>query len=198
MTAEMVFVGARLLIGGVLLLAAVGKLRDLGAFRASIRGFRVVPRGQERPLALGVVVVEIVAVLLLVVRGSAFVGLGVAAALLTAFAAGMVRVLARGDLVACGCFGRSTTPISRIHLWRNGVLVVVSIGGLAAGLVSGGAPLDAAALLVTAAFAAAAIGMLVLFDQLLAISSAGPEPTDARTPTSLSPAVLSTRTRTER
>jgi len=95
------------------------------------------------------------------------VGLAVAVALLVAFAAGTARVVARGDRVPCGCFGRSSAPISRAHVGRNALLAAASAAGLVAGLTSAAEPLDGPVLLVLALFSAAVVAVLVLSDQLL-------------------------------
>jgi len=132
------------------LVALVSKLRDLPSFRATLRGFRVVPRRLEWPVASAVLGAEAAVVLLVVARPSAAVGLAVAVALLVAFAAGMARVVARGDRVPCGCFGRSSAPISRAHVGRNALLAAASAAGLVAGLTSAAEPLDGPVLLVAA------------------------------------------------
>ncbi|MCO1657172.1 MauE/DoxX family redox-associated membrane protein [Pseudonocardia humida] len=175
MVAEAVFLVARVVVGGMFLVALVSKARDLPSFRTAVRGFGVVPRRLERPVVAAVLGAEAAVVLLLVGRSSAAVGLGAAALLLTAFATGMARVLARGDRVPCGCFGRSTAPIGRAHVWRNGLLAGAAVTGLVAGA-SSHARLDGPVLLVVSLFAAAVVVVLVLSDQLLAV----PEPPPRR------------------
>jgi hypothetical protein len=164
---EAAFLVVRLVAGAVFLVALVGKARDLGAFRSAVRGFRVVPRRWERPVALAVLGAEAVVVLLLVVRSTAAVGLAGAALLLSAFAVGMVRVLARGERVACGCFGRSSAPVSAAGVGRNALLALGCAAGAAAGLASDAVPLDGPVLLVAALFAAALVALLLLSDLLL-------------------------------
>lgn len=112
MIGEAVFLVIRLVIGGMFLLALVSKMRDLASFRSAVRGFRVVPRHLERPVAFAVLGAEAAVVVLVTVRSSAAIGLTIATVLLVAFATGMARVVARGDRVPCGCFGRSAAPIS--------------------------------------------------------------------------------------
>lgn len=169
MVAEGVFLVVRLVVGGMFLLALVAKLRDLPSFRSAVRGFRVVPRHLERTTAVAVLGVEAAVVLLVAVRATAAIGLAVAVVLLAAFATGMARVVARGDRVACGCFGRSAAPISRAHVARNVLLATAAAAGLAAGLTSGAEPLDGPVLLVLSLFSAAVVAVLVLSDQLLTV-----------------------------
>ena len=60
-----------------------------------------------------------------------------AAGLLVAFTAAVAVRLARGQAVACGCFGEtSPEPVGADTLVRNGVLVVVAV----AAVVTGGRP----------------------------------------------------------
>jgi hypothetical protein len=88
----------------------------------------------------------------------------------------MARVVARGDRVPCGCFGASTTPIGRAHIWRNGLLAAAAATGLVAGATSPAVPLDVPVVLVLSLFAAAVVVLLVLSDQLLAVPEPPPRP----------------------
>lgn len=168
---EAVFFGARVLTGGILVVAIAGKARDFRSFQSAVRAFDVVPRSWERRLALTVICGEVVAALLLTTRESAVVGLCLAIVLLTAFAAAIVRVLARGGVVACGCFGSSTVPIGGMHVVRNAVIACAGVAGVVAGTRPGGEPLDAAQLGLVSAFAVTGAVLCVLMDQLLAIST---------------------------
>ncbi|MBC8090547.1 MAG: hypothetical protein H7Y15_01075 [Pseudonocardia sp.] len=196
MIGEAVFLVIRLVIGGMFLLALVSKLRDLASFRSAVRGFRVVPRHLERPVAFAVLGAEAAVVILVTVRSSAAIGLTVATVLLVAFATGMARVVARGDRVPCGCFGRSAAPISRAHVGRNALLATASTAGLVAGLVSVGDPLDGPVLVVLSLFSAAVIAVLVLSDQLLTVAEPPrrPEPHRHRPPVDI-PSTGTTRKR---
>ncbi len=178
MLAEAVLLIARVVVGGTLLVALVAKLRDLPSFRAAVRGYRVVPRRFERPVVLAVLGLEAGVTALLAARASAPLGLAAAAALLTGFAIATARVVARGDRVPCGCFGRSSAPVGRAHVWRNALLASTAAAGLVAGLVPGTDPLDGPARLVLVLFAVAVVAVLLLADQLLAV----PEPRRPRPP----------------
>ena len=182
MLAEAVFLVTRLVVGGTFLVALVAKVRDLRSFHAAVRGFRVVPRRLERPVASAVLGAEAAVVLLMVDRASAAVGLAAGSVLLAGFATGMARVLTRGERVPCGCFGRSDAPIGRAHVWRNALLATASAAGLVAGLASRAEPLDGPVLLVLSLFSAAVVALLVLLDQLLSV----PEPPRHRPPVGIS------------
>jgi hypothetical protein len=192
--AEAFLVVVRVVVGGMFLVALVGKLRDPAPFRAALRSFRVVPRRLERPTAHAVLGAEAAVVLLLPVRASAPVGLALAAVLLTAFAVGTARVVARGDRVPCGCFGRSAAPIGRAHTGRNALLAVASAAGAVAGLTRAPAPLDGPTLLVLSLLALALVAVLLLTDQLLS----APQPLRRPEPDRLRPPVGTPSTGTTR
>jgi hypothetical protein len=185
--AEAVLLVTRVVIGGMFLVALAGKLRDPAAFRLALRGFRVVPRHLERPAASAVLAAEAAVVLLLTARASAPIGLALAVLLLAAFTAGTARVVARGDRVPCGCFGRSSAPIGRAHVARNALLAVAGAAGAVAGLAPGAGELDGPALLVLSLFALAVVAVLLLADQVLA-APAAPEPRRLRPPAGTPPA----------
>ncbi len=194
MVAEAFLLVVRVVVGGMFLVALVGKLRDPASFRSALRGFRVVPRRLERPTAHVVLGAEAAVVLLLPARASAPIGLALAAVLLTAFAVGMARVVARGDRVLCGCFGRSAAPIGRAHIGRNALLATASAAGAVAGLTRAPEPLDGPTLLVLSLFALALVAVLLLSDQLLAV----PEPLRRPEPVRLRPPVGTPSTGTTR
>jgi hypothetical protein len=193
MVAEGVLLVVRLVVGGMFVVALAAKLRDPSSFRAAVRGFRVVPRRAVRPVASAVLVAEAAVVLLVAARPTAVVGLGLAVVLLIAFATAMARVVARGDRVPCGCFGRSTAPVGRAHVGRNALLAVAGAVGVVAGLISAAPPLDGPALLVLSLFSAAVIAVLVLSDQLLEAAAPRRPGPGRRTPPVGTPSTGTTR-----
>ena len=121
--------------------AAVHKLRDRDAFRATLDAYALLPSALTAPLARAVPLVELVAALLLVVPRAAAVGASIAVLLLSVYALAMGVNLLRGrrDL-DCGCMGPGArSPIGPELLVRNLFLVV-------AALVAGFAPIHARAL----------------------------------------------------
>lgn len=115
---------AALLLGAVMIRAAVAKL---AARRQTEDDFASLGLKASGPLAVAVPLAELAAAALLVVAP----GWGgvVAAALLTAFTAILVRVLLRphGLVPTCACFGGSSrSPVSWRHLTRNGVLLALA------------------------------------------------------------------------
>jgi len=116
---------AALLLGAVMVRAAVAKL---GSRRQTEEDFASLGLVAAGSLAVAVPIVEL-AVAALLVTAPGWGGV-VAAALLTAFTAVLVRVLRRPDglVPSCACFGGSSrSPISWRHLARNGVLLALAL-----------------------------------------------------------------------
>ena len=121
--------------------AALHKLRDRDAFRATLDAYALLPSALTAPLARAVPLVELVAALLLVAPRAAAVGASIAVLLLSVYALAMGVNLLRGrrDL-DCGCMGPGAhSPIGPELLVRNLFLIV-------AALVAGFAPIHARAL----------------------------------------------------
>lgn len=147
--------------------AAWHKLRDVGAFRAAVENYRLLPPVWALPVAAFLVAAESGLALALVlpgVGGAAALG---AAALLALYATAMAVTLRRGRRdVDCGCAGPARRQSVRPALVaRNGVLILAA---LCAALPAGARPLawvDA----FTVLFApAAAAGLYLAIDGLLA------------------------------
>lgn len=102
---DLVGLAARLVLGGVLLVAGGVKIGNpLGSARA-VQGYDVMPFEVAKYVGYGLPWVEIVVGLLLVLglltRGSALLG----ALLMAAFVVGIAQAWARGLTIDCGCFG---------------------------------------------------------------------------------------------
>jgi hypothetical protein len=125
------------------------------AFTRSLRRMRLLPPRLVRPVARTVVAAELAIPLSLAipVAATAVVGFAVAAALLAAFAVAIVLSIRGGTRTPCRCFGRSTVELGAMHVWRNVVLVCVSVLGLIATRTGGPAG--------TAGVAVAVVGGLV-------------------------------------
>jgi uncharacterized membrane protein YphA (DoxX/SURF4 family)/thiol-disulfide isomerase/thioredoxin len=122
---------ARLVLGAVFIVAAVGKLADLDGTRRTLEAFGV--RG-VRPAAIGLLVVELAIGVLLVpaatARAAALAGL----VLLLVFSAAIARQLRRGNDVECHCFGAvHSAPVSWSLVGRNaafaGVAAFIAVAG---------------------------------------------------------------------
>jgi uncharacterized membrane protein YphA (DoxX/SURF4 family) len=161
----MFVVAAQFLIGLVFVAAVLGKATDYPAFVASVGDLRLRPAA---PLAALVLAGEIGVVALLAIRPAA--GFGLAALLLAAFAVAITGALRRGDTKPCRCFGRSTTPLGRHHVWRNAFLIAVAaLGALAtavpADLATAG-PAGPAVAVLAAVAGLIAGGLIVMLDDL--------------------------------
>lgn len=119
-------IACRVLLGTVLLAAAVGKVSGRDAYREFTRSVRDMGYRPAGPLAAAVVAAEFTAVVLLAVIPRA--GFLLSAALLLAFTVAVATNLRRAG-ATCRCFGRTATPLGRHHVWRNGFLVGCAIAG---------------------------------------------------------------------
>jgi uncharacterized membrane protein YphA (DoxX/SURF4 family) len=96
---------ARLLLGGVLVVAGALKLPDPAAAERAVRAYRLLPEGLVGPAAFGLPVVEIAVGLALLagvfVRAAALLS----ALMLAGYIAAIASAWARGLQIDCGCFG---------------------------------------------------------------------------------------------
>jgi len=122
---------ARLVLGAVFIVAAVGKLSDPEGTRSTLEAFGV---SRGRAAAIGLPLVELAIGALLVpaatARAAAIAGL----VLLAIFSAAIVRQLRRGTEVECHCFGRvHSAPVSWSLVARNavfaGVAAIIAVAG---------------------------------------------------------------------
>lgn len=148
-------------IGLTFAVSALGKARTLGAFRAAVADFGVLPRRAEGPVALATVAAEGLVVLLVALgRGWAAAGFVLALLLLAVFSAVLAAALRRKAGVACTCFGASERQISWYDVARNGCLALCCAAGLASwSAATGGRP--ELALIVALALMAATFLALV-------------------------------------
>jgi hypothetical protein len=128
----------RVLVGAVFLLAVIGKVRDLTAFRDAVATLVGVPTRAARALSIGVVAAEATVTMLMFGGTPQFtVGFGAALVMLSAFSLVLGTAVVRGRRVACNCFGGRAKPVTGADLARNVVLIACAGAGLA--LVGGGA-----------------------------------------------------------
>ncbi|HZM79336.1 MAG TPA: MauE/DoxX family redox-associated membrane protein [Candidatus Limnocylindrales bacterium] len=157
--------GCRALLGVVFLVAVVSKLsgrRAFAEFKQSVDSMRLVPSSFGTQAAVITVICEALTTVLLAVptRTTGLAGFSLAAALLAVFAVGITFSVRRGNTQPCRCFGRSSTPLGRLHVWRNIFLVFAAlIGAIATTLPSGPAEV---APTITAAFAGLIAGAIVI------------------------------------
>lgn len=159
---------ARLVLAGVLLVAAWAKLADLRETRRAMVAFGV-PARLAGPAAILVPAAEAGVAVALIVPAWARWGAVAALALLGAFTAGIALNLANGRTPDCHCFGRlDSGPVDGWAVLRNAVLALLA--GLVVWRGPGGPHLgalsaaDELSLVVQVALAVlvAALGLLVL------------------------------------
>ena len=116
----------RCLLAVVFIVAAIGKLLDLGGSRHALQEFGVPARaarlgGSMLPIA------ELVVAVTLLLRATARWGAVGALLLLLVFSAGVARAMSRGEAPDCHCFGQiHSEPAGRSALIRNAVLAVAA------------------------------------------------------------------------
>ncbi|MFF4622252.1 MauE/DoxX family redox-associated membrane protein [Nonomuraea jabiensis] len=155
---------AYLAVAAALLIAAVGKLRDVHGFARSVAGYQVLPAGLAGPAAVGLLVAELVAAGLLLAPGGRRWGAVVAGVLFTTFLAAMASVMRRRMAVDCGCFG-GHDPVGAGTLLRTGLLLVLAVTAVLTGPVAF-APLQLPV-------AAVLLGLALLPGRLLRVEKVG-------------------------
>lgn len=126
------------LLGGLLLLAGVPKMRDRSSMLTAVQGYRILPAPAERAVALVLPFVEVVLGALLVAGVGAPLVPALAAALFLAFFGGLTINLARGrrDL-DCGCFAfaKEEGQVPRIGWFHAGRALLLSLTAAALAVV---------------------------------------------------------------
>ncbi|MFE0420957.1 MauE/DoxX family redox-associated membrane protein [Streptomyces sp. NPDC058953] len=129
-----VLLASRVLIGVVFAVSFLTKtLRKNGwsEFLDSVRD--LAPVLPVRTTALAASAAEVVVIALLVPTGSARYGFVGAVLLLLPYTTALILAVRRGTSAPCGCFGRSSTPVSGFHVARNALLTAVALTGALAG-----------------------------------------------------------------
>ncbi len=118
---------ARLVVAGVLLQAAVAKLRAPLQFEPVLEEYRLLPPWAVPVVARALPLLEAVAAVALLLPATAALGGALALALLLAFTAAIGINLARGrKTIDCGC-GGPAQPLSPALLARNAALLLLAL-----------------------------------------------------------------------
>ena len=96
---------ARLLLGGVFVVAGILKVPDPAAAVRAVRAYRLLPEELVAPVAFGLPVVEIAVGLALLAGVFVRTAAVASAVLLVVFLAAVASDWARGLQIDCGCFG---------------------------------------------------------------------------------------------
>ncbi|MGY1602441.1 MauE/DoxX family redox-associated membrane protein [Geodermatophilus sp. SYSU D00815] len=123
---------ARLLLGGVLLVAGALKLPDPAAAVRAVRAYRLLPEPLVAPVAFGLPVVEVAVGLALLAGVFVRTAAIAAAVLLAVFTAAVASAWARGLRIDCGCFGGGGEVAADgtaypAEVLRDGALLLVAL-----------------------------------------------------------------------
>lgn len=117
---------ARLLLGGVLMYAGLGKIGDPAASIRAVKAYQILPGQAAEIVGAALPMIEVAAGLLLLAGLATRVAAGASAVLLSCFVAGVVSARARGLRIDCGCFGgggqlgAAESPDYGVHVARKG------------------------------------------------------------------------------
>ena len=119
---------AQVVVAGVFLAAALGKIGDAATFSRQIHYFRLLPPPLENLMAMTLPWIELVAALAVLFRVRPRAGSMVIAGFMGLFVFVVAAALARGLDIECGCFG--TADASRVgstKLIENILLLALSL-----------------------------------------------------------------------
>jgi uncharacterized membrane protein YphA (DoxX/SURF4 family) len=139
---------ARLVLGGVFVVAGALKIPDPAAAVRAVRAYRLLPEVLVAPVAFGLPVVEIAVGLALLLGVFVRTAAIAAAVLLVVFLVGVGSAWARGLQIDCGCFGNGGQVAAGktaypLEVLRDGALLVAALALArrpASRLVLGGRP----------------------------------------------------------
>lgn len=123
----------RLVLAGVWLWAALGKIGDPAASVRAVRAYRLLPEWLAQGVGYGLPFLELTLAALLLLGLATRFAAAASAALLVVFLVGMISAAARGLQIECGCFGgggdlaagRSTAYT--LEITRDSVLLLLAV-----------------------------------------------------------------------
>lgn len=131
MTVEVIHLVARLAVALVLLLAVIGKVRDVQSAREGVSAYGILPERLVTISTAGLLVLETGAGISLLLEVAPAWGALTATGLFSTFSGAIAVNLARGSRIPCGCFGGDTAErISPYTLGRALILLLFSGGVL--------------------------------------------------------------------
>lgn len=117
----------RFALGGVFLIAAIGKLNSLTTFAGEIANYGILPESWSAVAAVSIAWSEMVIAVLLyagaAVRGAALLS----GALLVTFLIAIISAMARGLEIGCGCFAGSDQTVGWPKVIEDVALLAGSI-----------------------------------------------------------------------
>jgi uncharacterized membrane protein YphA (DoxX/SURF4 family) len=123
---------ARLLLGGVFVVAGVLKIPDPAAAVRAVRAYRLLPEPVVGPVAFGLPVLEVAVGLALLLGVFVRTAALAAAVLLVVFLVGVGSAWARGLQIDCGCFGNGGAVAAGetaypAEVLRDGALLLIAL-----------------------------------------------------------------------
>jgi uncharacterized membrane protein YphA (DoxX/SURF4 family) len=123
---------ARLVLGGVFVVAGVLKIPDPAAAVRAVRAYRLLPEPLVAPVAFGLPVLEIAVGLALLLGVFVRTAAIASAVLLVVFLVGVGSAWARGLQIDCGCFGNGGQVAAGqtaypLEVLRDGALLLVAL-----------------------------------------------------------------------
>ncbi len=182
---DVLWMALRLALAAVLLVSALGKLRDPDRFAGDIGRYQLLPTAAAVPAAWFLIAAESAAVGLLVIGSPA--GFWLASALLVVFGVAVGSAIGRRLAIPCGCFGGDDV-VSPVAVVRIALLLLVALAGVGIGLTEPDRWIDGWDLPIAATLATGGLilGRLVLLipDIRTALGLVGPLPATTAEPTS--------------
>ncbi len=167
----------RLLVGGLLLLAAATKLADRNAFRAAVADYEVLPAALERPFAALLPLVELTLGGLLLLGLATEAAAWLAVPVFLSFAIAIAANLLRGRDFNCHCFGAAQSdqigwPALTRSLLLAGAALTVALGASRFGALDAAVFGDTAGLPPVSEAIPMILLALVLFNALMIVPEA--------------------------
>jgi uncharacterized membrane protein YphA (DoxX/SURF4 family) len=103
---------ARILVGGVFVVAGGLKIGHADQFAAQIAAFRLVPQAVIAPMALLLPFLEVLLGIYLIVGLYTRLVAGIAIVQLLLFSAAIASAVLQGHSLSCGCFGPNDTSVT--------------------------------------------------------------------------------------
>lgn len=122
----------RILVAGVFIVAALGKLSDLPRFAAEIRDYEIAPIELSNAMAIVVPWFELVLAASMLSGFWRREGRALLALLLVAFTIAKISAEVRGLEIACGCFGGFAAALDKSLSGINGIILNFVLLGLLA------------------------------------------------------------------
>lgn len=125
----MIFLSMKFTLALIFSMSVLSKLVDLKSFQISILRFGLVNRKHIPLLSLFFLICEFVGAALIMLNSTiAIIGYILLSGLIVVFSYAIWISLRNKNTVSCGCFGKSTIPITNVDLVRNFIILGLILG----------------------------------------------------------------------